>query len=198
MTYSRAFLHADRLRKGFEGEWANHGWDKGGLTRYGISTPTANRFGLNLATLTEEQAVGVFHEHWWLPIHGTALPWPASLSLYDWCVHSADPEGASFPEKAFQRIVGATPDGQIGLLETVPKALAWCEANGGAKAGAIELAHRLLGEREDFWANGFRDGRFARSDLPLGAPARIVLGLTPIKGFLRRGLRLAREFHTEE
>ena len=194
MTFSAAFLRVDGFTDRAEGGYANHALDRGRGTRYGISS--AAHPEVDLETLTPEGAREIRHRCYWLPIRGDELPWPASLSLYDWCIHSADPRFASWVEKDFQKLIGAKPDGDIGA-ETIKAVNVYC-----AQHGARALAKHLLRLRTDAWDRGFKLGLFAPSTIDgieyrPGNPIRVAAGMWCHRGFMNRALDLMAELHTE-
>jgi len=60
--------------------------DAGGATRWGI----AQRFNaqVNVETMTLDQAKRVYREKYWEPVGGDALPWPLSLTVFDFAVNA--------------------------------------------------------------------------------------------------------------
>ena len=192
MTYSPAYLHADGFTDKIEGGFANHALDRGRGTKYGISSVAHPE--VDLETLTPEGAREIRHRCYALPIRFDELPWPVSLSLYDWCVHSADPRYASWVEKEAQKLVGAVPDGDFGPA-TIDAVHIYCARN-----GALDLAVRLLELRTDAWDRGFKLGLFAPSTIDgieyrQGNPIRVAAGMWCHRGFYRRSHALAHELH---
>jgi len=194
VTLSAAFLRVDLFPERMEGGWASHPLDRGRRTRYGISG--AAHPEVDLETLTLEGAREIRHRCYWLPIRGDELPWPVSLAVYDWCIHSADPRFASWVEKELQRLVGAVPDGEIGPA-TIDAVHRSC-----ARSGSFSLADRVLELRTDAWDRCFKLGLFAPVvidgvEYRPGNPIRVAAGLWCHKGFINRARQLAHEFHTE-
>lgn len=69
-----------------EGGWANDAYDRGGLTRFGISSRAHP--DVDLHTLTVEQARDIYRREYWDRIRGDDLPSRVALALFDWAVHS--------------------------------------------------------------------------------------------------------------
>ena len=173
MTVSSPFHRADAFRRWIEGGYSNDAADRGGETLFGISKRAHP--DVDFATLTQESALVWFHDHYWLPIRGDELPWPASFALYDWCVNSGDPEGASYPEREFQTEIGATPDGAIGDATV---RLAWDKAH---VIGAPVLALNLHLRRSAFVA-----------EIVKGDPSQVRF----LKGWMKRLAVVASLLHT--
>lgn len=195
MLYSPGFLHADRFTASEEGGWADHAFDRGKLTRFGIAS--ASHPDVNLATLTEEGAREIRYARYWIPGGCDGFTWPVSLAAYDWYIHSGDPRYRSWCEKEIQKLSGVDPDGDTGK-KTIAAVQAYA-----AQHGAVEMAGQLLAIRVGAWASGFLLGKFAPSVIagvayPLGHPVRVKAGLWCLRGFSNRALRIGHEFHTEE
>lgn len=111
-----------------EGEWGETPNDRGGRTRWGISSKAFPK--VNLDELTLEGAKEIYRTEFWEPLRASEVHPAAGLVLLDWAIHSGVPRVA----RKFQTAVGAAPDGRIG-----PKTIA------RAKAYAPkELVERLL------------------------------------------------------
>jgi lysozyme family protein len=82
--------------------------DPGGLTKYGISQRAFP--SLNIRDLTEQQALGIYREHYWNRVRGDDLPEGVDLCVLDCAVN----QGVSKAVKLLQRAVGASPDGVLG------------------------------------------------------------------------------------
>lgn len=93
-----------------EGGYVNHPSDPGGETKYGISKRAYP--SLDIASLTEEQAVHIYVSDYWKKIKGDQLPSGVDCVVMDTAVNS----GISRATKWLQRMVGATPDGVIGPM----------------------------------------------------------------------------------
>lgn len=87
---------------------SDHAADPGGLTKYGISQRAF--LDLDIRSLTEEQALTLYRQHYWDKVQGDALPWPLDLALFDYAFNS----GPGQAVKDLQRALGTTPDGAIG------------------------------------------------------------------------------------
>ncbi len=93
-----------------EGEWADDHRDRGGRTRWGISERAHPE--VDLDNMTQAGAHVWYEEHYWKRGGVSLLPWPASLAVFDWHVHSG-----SRSMKALQQLVGlkgTDVDGRIG------------------------------------------------------------------------------------
>lgn len=103
-----------------EGGYVNHPKDPGGETKYGISKRAFPH--IYIPDLTPELAAKIYHEHYWGPIYGDALPPRIRLAVFDAAVN----QGVGFAIGTAQAVVGAKVDGVIG-----PKTIAAinaCEA----------------------------------------------------------------------
>lgn len=79
-----------------EGGYVNHPNDPGGETKYGISKrahPT-----LDIANLTLDQALRIYHLNYWLPIRGDDRNYPEALATMDFAVNSGVARALSFWE----------------------------------------------------------------------------------------------------
>jgi len=193
--YSPGFIHSDRVTATEEGGWANHRFDRGMITRYGISS--VSHPDVDLATLTPDGARELRYARYWIPGGCGGFPWPISLAAYDWYIHSSDPRYRSWVEKLIQKLVGAVADGTTGQ-KTISAVQAYA-----AEHGNVEMAYQLLELRTDAWDRGFKLGLFAPSTIngveyPPGHLVRVKAGLWCHKGFYRRAINIGREFHTKE
>ncbi len=82
--------------------------DPGGTTEYGIDA--GSHPGVDVANLSEAQAVEIYHATEWTRIHGDALPSALALSMLDTAVNP----GSGLAATWLQLAVGASPDGKIG------------------------------------------------------------------------------------
>jgi lysozyme family protein len=114
--YGKAFVAALEQTLNFEGGWADHPNDRGGLTYMGITSQTLSRYNsvtgqdLYMNELTPEIVADIYHELFWkfyriYQIPGKVLPG----FLFDFCVHSG-----GFAIKSMQRHIGTKPDGILG------------------------------------------------------------------------------------
>lgn len=82
--------------------------DSGGLTKFGIS---ARAFpGVDVAQLTREAAVGLYHVSYWLPLRCDALPAGLDLLVFDCGVN----QGVAQAARLLQRVLRIPEDGLIG------------------------------------------------------------------------------------
>jgi lysozyme family protein len=82
--------------------------DSGGPTRWGISRKSYPSVDLDKLTIAD--AKQIYYRDYWMKVRGEALPWPLSLVLFDWAVHS----GQVTAIMALQRILGCYIDGKFG------------------------------------------------------------------------------------
>ena len=82
--------------------------DPGGTTEYGIDA--GSHPGVDVADLTEAQAVEIYHRTEWARIRGDGLPSALALSMLDTAVNP----GIGLAATWLQLSVRATPDGMIG------------------------------------------------------------------------------------
>lgn len=109
-------------------------FDPGGATKYGISLKFAGSVNLDLdgdgkttgediRALTRKQAVGLYHEHFWLPLACDKMGHPGlALMVFDGGVN----QGVRTIAKRLQRAVGAVEDGVIGP-HTLGAAKMWAD-----------------------------------------------------------------------
>lgn len=131
MNFDEAF---DRLI-GHEGGYANHPSDPGGETMWGVTARVAraNGFTGDMRDLPRDKAKQIYHDLYWTPVKADQLPEAVRFDVFDAAVNS----GVSQAVKWLQRVVGATPDGQIG-----PATLAAATAAGpliGARFNGVRL-----------------------------------------------------------
>lgn len=133
--YSPAFLHAtDGWLLEREGEWGKVPGDRGGRTRWGISSKAFPK--VDLDTLTWAGAQALYHTVFWEPLRADDLPEALALALFDWSVPSGVPRAAI----ALQEVLGVRMDGEIG-----PQTLA------AVRASALSrVLERLLSARVAF------------------------------------------------
>ena len=77
-----------KLIERVEGGWSNHPDDRGGATKYGITAATASRHGLNVSTLTREQAREIYRKDYWIPSGASSAQWPLNLAIMNSYVNS--------------------------------------------------------------------------------------------------------------
>lgn len=91
-----------------EGILSDHKDDAGGLTKYGISKaayPT-----LDIANLTQEQAVAIYKRDYWDQAQCDELPYPLDVMLFDTAVN----HGVTKAIKILQESLGVVADGVMG------------------------------------------------------------------------------------
>ncbi len=166
MSLDRALAFVEKQ----EGGWADDAHDRGGLTRYGIASRSHPE--VDLEQLTRAGAARIFEQDYWIPCWCDELPWPVSLVVFDYAIHS----GNSASLKALQREIGTRPDGRWGnqSRSMLRHAL--------QRRGAVSVAMGCLRRRRKFMVRGFRRGWFSPKE-----PLR-YLG-----GFWKRSFDLAFE-----
>lgn len=82
--------------------------DRGGLTKFGISQRAFPN--TDIASLTLEQAIRLYHLHYWRPIHGDELAPGINLMMLDAAVQ----HGVASAAEMLQRKLGTQADGIIG------------------------------------------------------------------------------------
>ena len=99
-----------------EGGAVDHPSDRGGATKFGISSRAHP--DVDLSTLTREGAIELYRTRYWLPIQGDALPQALGLVLLDHAVHAGIPAAV----RALQRRLGFDAHETDGVMG--PKTLA--------------------------------------------------------------------------
>lgn len=105
-----------------EGGYVNHPNDPGGETKYGISKRQYPH--LDIATLTQQDAIQIYMRDYWDRIWGTQLPSPIAIVVFDTAVNS----GVTRASRWLQKLSGATVDGKIGP-RTVKAVYEWYMQN---------------------------------------------------------------------
>ncbi|RZF83726.1 secretion activator protein [Pseudoalteromonas sp. CO325X] len=110
LAFSQCMLQILHLEGGLrdDGGINDKASDRGGLTKFGISQRAFP--SVDIASLTLEQAVRLYHRHYWRPIHGEELPDGVNLMLFDAAVQ----HGVGSSAKLLQRKIGVSADGIIG------------------------------------------------------------------------------------
>lgn len=107
--------------------------DKGGETKYGISK--ASYPELDIANLTEEEAVAIYRRDYWERIRGDELPLPVAFAAFDYAVNS----GPGMAHRAIRQAVGLPQRG--GLTPQVLRRL--------KSANPVEVTRSVLKYRAD-------------------------------------------------
>lgn len=96
-----------------EGGYANNPADRGGETRFGISTREYP--DLEIATLTREEATRIYYRDWWLRFGYSDLPGPIGAKIFDLAVNIGPEHAARCLQRAL-RACGRTltEDGMLG------------------------------------------------------------------------------------
>lgn len=103
----------------------------GGLTKFGISQKQHPE--VDVASLTQGQALDWYLKNMWTPYGGDTLAWPVCLVVFDGVVN----QGPSVSSEALQNALGVDPDGDIGPV-TVTAA---------SRRDPQELAARVIAKR---------------------------------------------------
>ena len=109
MDYPDIFNKCIKIILRNEGGYVNHPSDPGGETNMGI----AKRFypNLDIENLTEEEAIKIYYEDYWLPAHLDKLNNDdLVLQIFDMSVSA----GIKMAIKLLQRLVGVKDDGILG------------------------------------------------------------------------------------
>jgi lysozyme family protein len=82
--------------------------DPGGLTKFGISQRSYP--SLDIASLTVDRALDIYHKDYWLANGCSTLPYPLDILVFDASVNCDGVEAIKF----LQRTAGITDDGVFG------------------------------------------------------------------------------------
>lgn len=115
--YSDAFNRAVKFILEHEGGYVNDPDDPGGETKYGISKRSYP--DIDIASLTEERAIAIYFEDYWIEANCHVLPEPVAMLIFDAAVNQGHRRAA----KSLQRAASVTRDGIVGLqtLRSVEK-----------------------------------------------------------------------------
>ena len=91
-----------------EGGYVNNPRDPGGETNFGISKRSYPN--LDIRNLTIQKASEIYFRDFWVKSSAHKVPWPLSLSLFDYAVNA----GVTRSIKDLQKVVGETQDGIFG------------------------------------------------------------------------------------
>jgi len=117
-----------------EGGYVNDPRDPGGETKYGISKRAYP--GVNIATLTLDQAKVIYKRDYWDRARCSELPHQVAFQVFDTAVNSGIGQSIRF----LQRAVGVADDGQVGPLTI----------NAVRRMDAEAVAARFNGHRLEF------------------------------------------------
>lgn len=110
------FANALRLLLEHEGGYVNHPDDPGGVTNLGVTKEVWEEWrgrpvtDKEMRSLTPEIVAPMYKRKYWDKIAGDHLPAGLDLAVFDFAVNSGPGRAA----KVLQRILGVTPDGDIG------------------------------------------------------------------------------------
>lgn len=92
-----------------EGGYVDDPDDPGGETKYGISKRAYPK--LDIRNLTTDDARGIYRRDYWDRIGGDAIGGARAAAIFDFAVNA----GVGTAARLAQTVVGAVPDGDIGL-----------------------------------------------------------------------------------
>lgn len=96
------------LRKEIEGGYVNDPRDPGGETNFGISKRAYPN--VNIAELTRDEAIEIYHRDYWLAAHCDKLPNLIAVCVFDAAVN----QGVGAATRLLQKAARVAVDGQIG------------------------------------------------------------------------------------
>jgi len=102
------FLKAINRVLGHEGGYVNDRADPGGETNWGISKRSYPK--VDIKNLTRNQAITIYYQDFWLPVHAEELSDGAGYQLLDSAVNSGISQSLRFA----QRALGVADDGHYG------------------------------------------------------------------------------------
>lgn len=91
-----------------EGVLSDDRADPGGLTKFGIAA--ASHPGVDIATLTRDQAIAIYRSDYWDTNCCGEMPWLVAMAVFDCAVN----QGAGAAANILQQAVGVPVDGRIG------------------------------------------------------------------------------------
>lgn len=147
-----------------EGGWADDVHDRGGRTRWGISSRAHPDVDLDLLHTFDDAVRLVYVPRYWDQIRGDVLTEPLDLTVLDFAVHS----GTKRAVKALQTAIGKPPswphgkhwvDGRVGMntLRRLSSIVLTTEH-------AQTIALKVNEIRIQFFARGFRKGIFVAGE----------------------------------
>jgi lysozyme family protein len=108
MLYSPKFIYALYFLLSWEGGLADDADDRGGRTRYGISSKSHP--GVDLDQLTLAGAIAIYHRDYWIPVRAEELPLPLAVATFGAAAH----HGPHRSVVLLQQTLGVTADGRVG------------------------------------------------------------------------------------
>ena len=81
-----------------EGGYVHDPHDRGGETNFGISKRAHP--DVDIKNLTEEHAIGIYHEHYWIPSKAEKLPERLQGYYFDMCVNLGQRNSVKVLQKA--------------------------------------------------------------------------------------------------
>lgn len=92
--YTQQFMDVMRFVTKWEGGYSHHPSDPGGETKYGISK--RSHPNEDIANLSLERALEIYHESYWRNIEGDSRPFPEALAIMDFAVNSGTSRAKQF------------------------------------------------------------------------------------------------------
>ena len=121
----------------WEGGYVNDPEDDGGETKYGISKKAYPH--LDIKSLTESDARGIYLRDYWLPNNCDKMPYPVALIVFD----SAVNQGVRTAALLLQKCLDVEMDGSVG-----PVTLSSCESPDTVIKFAAERIYRYTHSRK--------------------------------------------------
>lgn len=119
MEFSDKFTQCINIVLDIEGGYANDPNDNGGPTMRGITQRVYDayrrmkgRVERSVKFIDDEELFEIYHNQYWIPINGDALPAGLDLSMFDYSVNS----GPATATKSIQYCVGTAADGHMGSV----------------------------------------------------------------------------------
>lgn len=106
--HSVSFVRAVNLVLQHEGGYVNDPRDPGGETKFGISKRAYP--DEDIANLTRERAMELYHRDYWLPIKGDEMTSDVATMVFDMAVNM----GVGKAARVLQRALGVKEDGVLG------------------------------------------------------------------------------------
>ncbi len=94
------FLQAVEKVLEFEGGYSNHPHDKGGQTRYGISSRSYPH--LDIQNLTKQQAIEIYYTDWWQRYNYQLLPTAIAEKLFDTAINMGSYKAHLYAQRALR------------------------------------------------------------------------------------------------
>ena len=119
MEFSDKFTQCINIVLNEEGGYVNNPNDNGGPTMRGITQRVYDsyrrmkgRVEISVKSIKDEELFEIYHNQYWVPINGDALPAGLDLLMLDYSVNS----GPATATKSIQYCVGTAADGHMGSV----------------------------------------------------------------------------------